>query len=52
MNPWAPVAYGRAAGLLALDLLSPLRHRLAQQAMGLSARAPRLTSGLALANLH
>lgn len=52
MNPWAPVAYGRAAGLVALDLLSPLRHRLAQHAMGLSIHAPRLTSGLSLANLH
>lgn len=51
-NPFKPIAYTRTAGLLTLDLVSPLRHRLARQAMGLSGRAPRLTSGLALADLH
>lgn len=51
-NPFGPVAYARAAGLLAMDLIPPLRHALARQAMGLSGRAPRLTSGVALADLR
>jgi len=38
---FAPVAVVRDAGLLAVDLLPPLRHRLAKQMMGLGGRRPR-----------
>jgi len=38
---FAPVAVVRDAGLLAVDLLPPLRHRLAKQMMGLGGRLPR-----------
>lgn len=39
---WRPVAWARAAGLLAMDLLPPLRHRLARQMLGLNGRLPSL----------
>lgn len=37
---------GRNLGLLGLDLLPPLRHRLARRFMGLDGRLPRLARGL------
>ncbi|MDQ7017008.1 MAG: 2-octaprenyl-6-methoxyphenyl hydroxylase [Gammaproteobacteria bacterium] len=40
-NGFAPVVALRGAGLLALDLLPALRHRLAKQMMGLGGRLPR-----------
>jgi len=51
-NPFKPLAYARPAALLTLDLISPLRHRLAHRAMGISGPVPRLTSGIALAEMH
>ncbi len=50
-NPFMPMLRARAAALLALDFVSPLRHQLARQAMGFSGRAPRLTSGVPLREL-
>lgn len=38
---------GRNLGLVGLDLLPPLRHRLARRFMGLEGRQPRLARGLA-----
>jgi 2-octaprenyl-6-methoxyphenol hydroxylase len=51
INPFKPIAYARAAGLLTLDCVPPLRHALARQTMGLRGRVPRLASGVALADL-
>ncbi len=38
----------RGLGLLSLDLLSPLKKRFAQQAMGMSGKLPRLLRGISL----
>lgn len=51
-NPLAPLAQARACALVTLDLVAPLRHLLARRAMGLSGRIPRLTSGVALADMQ
>lgn len=50
-NPFMPVSRARAAALFALDFVPPLRHVLAQQAMGFSGHASRLTSGVPLQEL-
>lgn len=47
-NAWPPLSHARALGLIALDLLGPLRHVLARQSMGLRHRQPRLARGLPL----
>lgn len=47
-NPLAPFALGRNLGLLAVDLLPPLKHLLARQTMGLVGKLPRLARGLGL----
>ncbi len=47
-NPLWPVRAARNLGLLAFDLLSPVKHRFARQAMGLDGRLPKLARGLAL----
>ncbi len=43
-----PVTAMRGAGLVALDVLPPLKHLLARQAMGLSGRLSRLQRGVPL----
>lgn len=45
---WPPVAHLRAAGLLAVDMIAPARHALAQQSMGVKGRLTRLARGLSL----
>lgn len=47
-NDFAPLAHARAAGLLAVDRLPPLRHWLARQSMGLRHSQARLARGLSL----
>ena len=47
-NDFPPLAHLRSAGLLAVDRISPLRHLLAQQSMGLHHRQSRLARGLSL----
>ncbi|QKT03122.1 2-octaprenyl-6-methoxyphenyl hydroxylase [Ectothiorhodospiraceae bacterium 2226] len=47
-TPFPPLAHARGLGLLALDLLPPLKRTLSRQAMGLSGRLPRLARGLPL----
>ena len=42
------LGHARAAGLIAVDLVGPLRHWLARQNMGLRHTAPRLARGLPL----
>jgi len=47
-NNFTPLVLARNAGLLALDLVPPLKRRLTRQAMGLAGRLPRLARGLPL----
>ena len=44
-NNNAPLGHLRAAGLIAVGLIPPLRHQLARQSMGLSGRASELGRG-------
>ena len=47
-NNFPPLILARNAGLIALDILPPLKHLLTRQAMGLGGRLPRLARGLPL----
>ncbi len=47
-NGFAPVVAARDLGLLAFDLLPPLKRRFGNHAMGLAGRQSRLTRGLSL----
>jgi 2-octaprenyl-6-methoxyphenol hydroxylase len=47
-NRFDPLARVRMAGLLAIDLLPPLKHAVARRAMGFVGRLPRLARGLPL----
>jgi 2-octaprenyl-6-methoxyphenol hydroxylase len=47
-NPLMTVAFGRNAGLLALELLPPARRLLLRHNMGLAGRLPKLARGLPL----
>ncbi len=47
-NPLMSVAFGRNAGLLALELLPPARRALMRKNMGLDGRLPKLARGLPL----
>ena len=47
-NPLWPVRAARNLGLLAFDLLPPIKHEFARQTMGLHGRLPKLARGLAL----
>lgn len=47
-NAFAPLVAARAVGLLAFDLLPPLKRGFARHAMGLAGRQGRLTRGLRL----
>ncbi len=47
-NNFFPLTLLRDAGLVALDILPPLKHLLARQAMGLNGRLSRLERGLPL----
>jgi len=42
------LGHGRSAGLMALDLMPPAKHWLAQKSMGLGKKQPRLARGIAL----
>lgn len=44
-NPWPGLSHGRAVGLMAVDLIAPLRHGLARHGMGLAGRQPCLATG-------
>jgi len=46
-NDFSPLAHARAAGLLSVDLLPPVKHALARQSMGLGGNLSRLGRGLA-----
>ena len=47
-NPLSPVRALRNAGMLAVDLLPPLKHVLTRHTMGLAGKLPRLARGLPL----
>ncbi|HEX22634.1 MAG TPA: 2-octaprenyl-6-methoxyphenyl hydroxylase, partial [Chromatiales bacterium] len=47
-NRFPPLSLARNLGLLATDLLPPLKHALARNAMGIGGKLPRLTRGLPL----
>ena len=47
-NPLWPVRAARNLGLLAFDLLPPIKHAFARQTMGLDGRLPKLARGLTL----
>ncbi|HEB92708.1 MAG TPA: 2-octaprenyl-6-methoxyphenyl hydroxylase [Gammaproteobacteria bacterium] len=47
-NRFPPLSLARNLGLLATDLLPPLKHALARNAMGVGGKLPRLTRGLPL----
>jgi len=47
-NPLTSVAWGRNAGLLALELMHPARRGLMRRNMGLAGRQPKLARGLPL----
>lgn len=47
-NRFPPLAFARNLGLLATDLIPPLKHSLARHSMGLSGKLPRLARGLPL----
>ena len=47
-NPLTTIAWGRNAGLLALELLPPVRRALMRHNMGLGGRLPKLARGLPL----
>jgi 2-octaprenyl-6-methoxyphenol hydroxylase len=48
-NPLAPLRALRNAGLLAVDVVPPLKHLLTRHTMGLAGKLPRLARGLPLA---
>ncbi|MCP5159933.1 MAG: 2-octaprenyl-6-methoxyphenyl hydroxylase [Gammaproteobacteria bacterium] len=48
INPLPPVRAARNLGLLAFDLLPPVKHWFARQTMGLDGRVSKLARGLAL----
>lgn len=48
VNPLPPVRAARNLGLLAFDVLPPLKHWFARQSMGLDGRLPKLARGLPL----
>lgn len=47
-NPLAPVALLRNAGLIAVDLLPPLKRILTRQTLGVAGKLPRMAMGLPL----
>lgn len=47
-NELGPLAHLRSKGLLATDLLPPLKHFLSKRTMGLAGRLPRLSRGVRL----
>ncbi|MEJ2552928.1 MAG: 2-octaprenyl-6-methoxyphenyl hydroxylase [Gammaproteobacteria bacterium] len=47
-NPLTPLRLLRNAGLLAVDMMPPLKHVLTRHTMGLAGRLPRLARGLPL----
>ncbi len=47
-NDFAPLAWARNAGLVAVDLLPPLKRKLIRVTSGLAGRLPRLARGLPL----
>lgn len=47
-NSFFPVVVGRNLGLLALDLLPPVKKNFAKQTMGMAGRLPRLARGIPL----
>ena len=46
--PLASIRSLRSAGLLAFDLMRPVKHEFARRTMGLAGRQPRLVRGLPL----
>lgn len=47
-NEFAPLALARGLGLLAVDMLPPVKHALLRRTMGLAGRLPKLARGLPL----
>lgn len=48
VNPLPPVRMARSLGLVALDLLPPVKREVTRQFMGLRGRLPRLSRGLSI----
>jgi 2-octaprenyl-6-methoxyphenol hydroxylase len=47
-NRFPPLALARNLGLVAMDIMPPLKHSLARHAMGITGKLPRLARGLPL----
>ena len=47
-NRFAPLALARSIGLVATDIIPPLKHLLAEHTMGMAGKLPRLARGLPL----
>ena len=47
-NRFAPLALARNIGLVATDIIPPLKHLLAEHTMGMAGKLPRLARGLPL----
>ena len=47
-NPLPPVRLARDLGMLALDMMPPMKHLLTRQFMGVNGRLPRLARGLSI----
>ncbi|NOY71520.1 MAG: 2-octaprenyl-6-methoxyphenyl hydroxylase, partial [Gammaproteobacteria bacterium] len=47
-NPFPPVVIARNLGLLALDLIPPVKKMFVKRTMGMAGRLPRLARGIAL----
>lgn len=47
-NHFPPLALARNLGLIAMDIMPPLKHSLARHAMGIAGKLPRLARGLSL----
>ncbi len=47
-NEFAPLAHARSSGLFLADIIPPLKHQIARQAMGVTGRLPRLSRGLSI----
>ena len=47
-NRFPPLSLARNLGLLAMDIMPPLKHSLARHAMGIAGKLPRLARGLPL----
>jgi len=47
-NEFAPLAHMRSSGLFLTDIMPPIKHQVARQAMGITGSLPRLSRGLTI----